>query len=220
MTRGGRAKERNGPERRCIVTRNEGPKSGLIRFVVGPGGEVVPDITGRLPGRGMWVSASSATLDEAVARKAFPRAARQPVAVPEDLAERVESLLARYLVDLLALARRAGESVAGREKVLAVLQAGKAVLLMQASDGSKRERAEIRPPDGQKTRFCCLNGNELGMAFGRDRVIHAAVLAGGLAERIEIESLRLSGFRDPDDRQSFGDIAGAGLAEEGLRGKG
>jgi predicted RNA-binding protein YlxR (DUF448 family) len=220
VTRGGRSRDRDGPERRCIVTRETGPKQGLIRFVLGPGDEVVPDLAGRLPGRGLWVSADAAVLRQAVAKGHFARAARQAVKVPPDLPERVEALLARRVVDLMALARRAGEALAGLEKTKAALVAGDAALLVQAIDGSARERASLRPPEGENTLVSCLSGHELGMAFGRDRVVHAAVLAGGLADRIRVEALRLEGIRTDAHRQPSGDGAADVLAGEGSRGKG
>ncbi len=220
MARGGRVQSRAEPERRCIVTRETGPKAGLIRFVVGPGDEIVPDLAGRLPGRGLWVTAEATVLRQAAAKGHFARAAKQPVQVPPDLAERVEALLVQRLVDFMALARRAGEALAGLEKAKAALVSGEAVLLVQASDGSVRERASLRPPDGENTLVSCLSGDELGMAFGRDRVVHAAVLAGGLADRIRSEALRLDGIRAGANRQPFGNEAADVWAGEGPRGKG
>jgi predicted RNA-binding protein YlxR (DUF448 family) len=218
VTRGGRSKTRETPERRCIVTRETRPKSGLIRFVVGPDDEIVPDVAERLPGRGIWVSAEAEPLRRA--RGAFARAAQKKVTIPADLEARVEALLARQLVELIALARKAGQAVAGLEKTKAALVAGEAALLLQASDGSVRERAELRPPDAPDSHVSCLSGGELGMAFGRDRVIHAAVLAGGLADRIKDEALRLAGIRRGANRQPSGNGAAHGWAGEGPRGKG
>jgi hypothetical protein len=110
--------------------------------------------------------------------------------------------------------------VAGLEKTKAALVAGSAVLLVQAADGSEREMAALRPPEGANTHVTCLSGQELGMAFGRDRVIHAAVLAGGLADRVRDEALRLAGFRGGVDRRPFGNEAAMDVAGEGSRGKG
>ena len=220
MARGGRVAERDGPERRCIVTRETGPKAGLIRFVAGPDGWVVPDLAGRLPGRGLWVSADAAVLDRAAGKGYFARAAKAPLRAPADLAARVEVLLATRVIDLVALARKAGQAVAGLEKTKAALVSGEAVLLMQAADGSARERAQLRPPEGENTLVTCLFAGELGVAFARDRVIHAAVLAGGLGDRIKDDSLRLSGVRDvtrgPTSSGGGADV----LAGEGSRGKG
>jgi uncharacterized protein len=220
MARGGRDVARTEPERRCIVTRESGPKGGLIRFVAAPDGEIVPDLAGRLPGRGMWVSADAATLRQAGTKGFFARAAKKQVKVPADLAERVEALLAHRLVELVALARKAGQAVAGLEKTKAALVSNEAALLLQAMDGSARERAQLRPPEGRNTLVSCLFGHELGLAFGRDRVIHAAVLAGGLGERIRDEALRLSGIRDATNPPASGGAAGDGSAGEGPRGKG
>lgn len=195
MTRGGRDKEHDAPERRCLVTRETGPKAGLIRFVVGPEDELVPDLAGKLPGRGLWVTAEAAVLAQAVKRGLFARGAKRPVKAPADLVARVETMLAARVVELIALARKAGEGIAGLEKVKAALVGGEVALLVQASDGSLRGRSELRPPDGAESLISCLSGHELGLAFGRDSVIHAAVLRGGLSERIRMEASRLAGFR-------------------------
>jgi predicted RNA-binding protein YlxR (DUF448 family) len=195
VTRGGRKGRAEEPERRCIASRETRPRYGLIRFVVGPDDVVVPDFSERLPGRGMWVSAERAALDLAVRKNLFARAAKRAVRVPPDLAAQVEAGLARRLVDFVALARRAGAAVAGREKVLDRLRAGRAAILIQAADGSEREKRALRPPEGEDTHVTSLFSGELGMAFGRDRVIHAALDGGGLAERVRVEALRLRGFR-------------------------
>lgn len=224
MARGGRLKTNDEPDRRCIVTRDSGPKAGLIRFVAGPDDQVVPDIAERLPGRGMWVSADRAALRQAATKGAFAKVARRPLKAPPDLAEQVESLLAARLVDLLAMARKAGQAVAGFEKTKDALVSGGAVLLLQAADGSERERGRLRPPgdgtEGVNSLVSCLLGHELGLAFARDRVIHAAVLAGGLGDRIRNEGLRLSGIRITSNQQTSADVAGDGSAGEGPRGKG
>ena len=97
MTRGGRQKDRDAaPERRCIVTGEVKPAAELIRFVVGPDGVIVPDLLGKLPGRGIWVTANRAALDKAVAKNLFARAARQPVTVPEGLVDHIEAALAPF----------------------------------------------------------------------------------------------------------------------------
>lgn len=198
MGRGGRVKSRTEPERRCIVTRTVRPKAELIRFVVGPENDLVPDLASKLPGRGIWVCADAATLGKAVAKGHFARAARQSVKVAPDLAAQVEARLARQLVDLIAMARKAGLALAGLEKTKAALVSGEAALLIQAADGSARGRAALRPPAGENSLVSCLLGHELGLAFARDSVIHAAVLAGGLAERIREEARRLAGLRGKD----------------------
>ncbi len=195
MTRGGRDKADDGPERRCIATGETGPKAGLVRFVVGPESQVVPDILGRLPGRGMWVTADRTALVRAAGKGLFARAAKQSVKVPDALVEDVEMLLAQRLLELVSLARKAGEAVAGFEKVKEWLVSGRAAVLLQASDGSERGRAKLRPPDRTGALVDGLTAQELGFAFGRHHVIHGALAAGGLATRVVEDAARLRGIR-------------------------
>lgn len=196
MTRGGATRNDRQPERRCIVTRQAAPRAGLVRFVAGPEGEVVPDLAERLPGRGLWVTAERAAVARAAAKGLFARAARQPLRADPALADRVEALLARRLIELVAMARKAGLAVAGLEKTRAALVSGEAALLLQASDGSARGKAALRAPEGENAHVTCLTGHELGLAFGRDSVIHAALFAGALTERVRREALRLAGMRE------------------------
>lgn len=195
MTRGGKQKERGDPERRCIATGETGGKAGLIRFVVGPGDEVVPDLLEKLPGRGIWVSADAAALDRAATKNLFSRAAKRSVTADPGLTDRVEAMLRQRVIDLVSLARKAGEAVSGLEKVKEKLASGDAACIMQASDGSAREKARLRPPEGEENRIEVLSAEELGMAFGRDRVIHAALIAGGLERLVRYESARLKGLQ-------------------------
>lgn len=194
MTRGGREKDRETPERRCIVTGEVQPKAGLIRFVAGPDGMVVPDLSEKLPGRGFWVAADRAALDKAAAKGLFSRGAKAPVKAPEGLADGLEAALARRVVDLISLSRKAGSAVAGFEKVKEWLAGGKARVLFQASDGSERGKGKLWTPEGGRW-FGCLTANELGLAFGRDHVIHSALAPGGLTDKVIRDAGRLNGLR-------------------------
>ncbi len=214
MTRGGRKSVQDEPERRCIVTRESRPRRGLIRFVIGPEDAVVPDLAERLPGRGIWVTADRRAVATAVSRNLFARVARRQVRVEPDLADVIEAGLVRRLVELIALARRAGEAVAGREKVVERLKAERAAVLIQAADGSPREKAALKPPGGPNTYVDCLTANELGVAFARDRVIHAALDGGGLAERVKGEALRLGGFRSDTARSDAGQDAAGDVSRD------
>jgi predicted RNA-binding protein YlxR (DUF448 family) len=202
MTRGGQDKDKDEPERRCIVTGDVQPKAGLIRFVLSPDGVVVPDLAAKLPGRGMWVTADRGVLAKA-AKGVFARAAKAPATVPPDLVDAVETALARRVVDLISLTRKGGYAVAGFEKVKDWLSAGRARVLLQASDGSDRGKGKLWTPEGGRW-FGCLTANELGQAFGRDYVIHAALAAGGLSARVVEEAAKLNGLRKVDGGASAG----------------
>ncbi len=197
MTRGGRPKDRDGPERRCIVSGDCGSTFGLIRFVVGPEAEIVPDLAERLPGRGIWLTASREAARTAVKKKAFARAARAQVAVPADLPDLLEELLVRRLIDSVAMTRKAGLAVTGHEKVKARLKRGPVGALLHARDGSEQGLGKLAPLASGAPLVDGLKSDELGLAFGRDYVIHAALDADGATDRVLREAARLSGFRPP-----------------------
>lgn len=188
------------PERRCIVTGESQPKVGLIRFGLGPDGQVVPDVLERLPGRGFYVVASRGAIEKAVTKGLFARAARKPVTLQGEsasgLCDLLEKQLARRVVDLLSMARKASKAVTGFEKVKDWLTKDKAAVLIQASDGSERGKTKLHPPEGPNAFIGCLTQQELGLAFGRDYAIHVALAAGGLTKRIVEEAARLTGIRE------------------------
>ena len=195
MGRGGASNDQQtGPERKCIATGDVQPKHGLIRFVIGPDNQVYPDILGKLPGRGIYVSADRAALELAVKKKAFARSAKQPVTLPDGLIDEVEQQLARRVVDLISLQRKAGKAVAGYEKVKGWLQTEEAEVLIQAVDGSGRGKSKLSTPHyGHYIGW--LTADELGLAFGRQTVIHGALASGGLTQRVVEEAGRLKGVR-------------------------
>ena len=195
MARGGKRIDKDGPERRCIVTGESGDARGLIRFVVGPDAQIVPDIAGRLPGRGIWVSADRTAIDRAEGKKLFARAARQQVVIPEGLGDLVEGLVAKRVIELLSLARKSGQAIAGYEKCRDLAMKDDMMVLIQAYDGSERGKTKLRPPDGPDSYIGCLSAQELGLAFGREHVIHAALRAGGLSQAVVEEAARLQGLR-------------------------
>ncbi len=195
MTRGGRNTGQEAPERRCIATGETQSKAGLIRFVVGPEDRIVPDILEKLPGRGIWVSADRVALQQAVKGKLFAKAAKRSVNVPETLIGDVERLLLHRVVDLISLARKAGQAVAGYEKVKSWLANEHAAVLIQALDGSGRGKSKLSSPPGKGAFIGVLTAQELGLAFGRENVIHGALAGGGLTRRVVEEAARLSGLR-------------------------
>ena len=182
-----------GPQRRCIVTRAQGDRGRMIRFVLGPDRQVVPDVAARLPGRGFWLSARADVLDTARAKGAFARAARGPVSVPADLNGVLQAQLARRVSDHLGLARRAGQAVAGFAKAREWVQAGAAGLVVQASDGSEDERRRLLSGAESVAVAWPMDAAGLGAVFGRDQVVHVAIAPGRLAGMLLDEVLRLSG---------------------------
>ena len=181
------------PERTCILTRRTRPREELLRFVRAPDGTVVFDLKGELPGRGAWLSPSREVLEEAVKRNAFSRAFKAASKAPADLPQQVERQLREAALSTLSMARRAGEAVAGFEKVREWLRSGQAAVLVEAADGAADGREKVMrlaravAPDVPLVET--LDSAELGLAFGRERVIHATMKPGGLARKF----LRLAG---------------------------
>jgi len=191
--------EESGPERRCVVSGQVRPRGEMLRFVVGPDGAIHPDPAAQLPGRGIWLSPRRDVVNTAVTKRLFARAARRAVVVPDDLADRVEALLARRCLDALGLARRAGQAVAGFEKVCAEVRAGRAALLFAARDAGHDGCDKVRALAGRGGKGVPLvglfDGAELGGVFGRDLAVHVSVAPGGLAGRLCAAAGLLSGFR-------------------------
>jgi len=183
-------------ERRCISTGSIMNTKSMVRFVVGPDGGAVPDVFCKLPGKGMWVSSKKSSLDRALSKNLFSVVSKKPVLINNNLSKQIEDSILKKLLNLISLARKANQAIAGFEKVKGSLETDRAVLLIQASDGSPREKSRLRPPVGDGTLINCLKMQELGLAFGRESVIHAAIMRGGLHKEITLEALRLGGIRE------------------------
>ena len=183
------------PWRRCLLSGVSQPQTGLVRFVIGPEKQVVPDVDAKLPGRGFWLSARRGVVETARVKKIFSKAARAVVCVPEDLAEQVDGLIARRVLSLVGLNRRAGALVYGYEKVVAALRGGCIAFLMEAADAAGGGREKIRRA-GKNVPVVDLFGSvDLGAAVGRQDVVHVAIKTGRLAERLLSEAGRLACYR-------------------------
>lgn len=169
----------NSPERSCIVTRETRAKGDLLRFVVGPEGQLVADVSGKLPGRGLYTLPSRLTVSEAISKKAFPRAAKGPVTIPDGFIDQLQSQLERRVADALSIARKAGQVVTGFEKVDEAVKFGKAAALIHAADASADQVRKLRSDD--LPAFRELPRDVLSQVLGRENAVHVAVLHGPAA---------------------------------------
>lgn len=193
-----------GPERRCAASGESFDKSALIRFVRSPDGMVVPDISGKLPGRGVWVSADRFSVDKAVKIKAFARGFKTKVTVPDDLADMIETQLASRVLGMIAMALKSGVIVMGFDQVKGAARSEPLALRIEASDGSADGRGKIRVLTRAISRelelpippvIGCFTATQLGEALGRESLVHAAIKPGKLAASLKQAATRLSGFR-------------------------
>jgi predicted RNA-binding protein YlxR (DUF448 family) len=190
-----------GPQRTCIATGETGAPQRMIRFVVGPEGDVVPDLARRLPGRGLWVKAERAAVERAVAKNLFARAARASVKPAADLAERVERLLLERALADLSRARRAGRAVAGFVKVEQMVGQRRAGLLVVADEADGDGLSKLKAASREHGLPIARLGDAaaLGGIFGREQAVYVAVArddaGGAFIERIEAGAARWRGYR-------------------------
>jgi predicted RNA-binding protein YlxR (DUF448 family) len=195
--------------RMCAVSREVRPIDELIRFVVAPSGEVIPDLKRKLPGRGLWVQASRRTVAEAVRRHQFSRGFKRDVRAAATLPADTEALLERSCTEALAMAAKAGQVISGFAKVEG-LEQGRAGALIHASDGAADGIRKLDAIAGQRTGnigesrglpiITALTSAQLDLALGRSNVIHAALLAGPASKTFLSRCQILVRYRMDDDK--------------------
>ena len=207
MTRGRGKREKSdddhgaeGPLRRCIVTGEVQSPERMVRFVENPERTIVPDVARKLPGRGFWVACRREAIARAGERGLFSKAAKANLISPTDLADQVERLLVQRCIEHLGLARRAGQIVSGYAQVEEAFRArdGRIAALLEARESGPADRGKLvtyARRQGAIPVIGCLSDAEIGLAFGRESVVHAALTSGVLATRFVIEAERLGGFR-------------------------
>jgi len=201
--------EKSATMRMCAVSREVRSIDELIRFVVSPTGDVVPDLKRKLPGRGMWITASRKAVAEAVRRHQFSRTFKRDLRIPPTLASDIETLLVRSATEALAIAAKAGQAVAGYGKVETALKSGAVEVLIHASDGAEdgirkldmlaRQNVGIGDGKRQIPVVTTLKSAELDLALTRSNVIHAALLAGPAGRTFLLRSQMLVRYRLADD---------------------
>ena len=183
--------------RRCVASGESVPRERLIRFVVGPDDALVPDLKGRLPGRGLWITADRDMIATAFKRGLFAKAARRKVLVADDLMARLEGLLVRRVSELLGLAQAAGQVTQGYDAIESRTRGGRfeAGILVAASDASERGTSKFKGLQSTVPIIRPLTAGELGAALGLPDATYVAVDTGSFSERLLIEARRLEGFR-------------------------
>ena len=209
--------DRSATVRMCAVTRQVRPIDELIRFVVSPQGEVIPDLKRKLPGRGLWVSASRRTVAEAVRRHQFSKGFKRDVRVAPTLAADTETLLTRSVIEALAMVAKAGQVVSGFGKVEDALRGRQAQALIHASDGAMdgirkldaivRQNAGINDESYDFPVITALTSEQLDLALGRSNVVHAALLVSPASKTFLSRSQTLVRYRMADDDKTAGNAA-------------
>ena len=193
-------KRAGGPVRQCAVTRERLAPDALIRFVRSPDGIVVPDVFGKLPGRGAWVTAERVIIADSIENHVFSRAFKAPSQPIDDLIQEVERQLLQRCIGLLGMAKKSGVVVLGFDQVRAYIRKQEPGWLLEASDGAEDGRNKVHflaKAIYEDVKVAgALSSAELGVAFGRQHVIHALLEQGSLSDAFSIAYRRLIGFRD------------------------
>jgi uncharacterized protein len=221
--------------RQCAVTRAERSIAALIRFVAAPDGQITPDLACKLPGRGVWITATRDAVTQAVKRNVFAKSLKRPVSIPDDLIGLVDRLLALKARQSLSIANKAGLVTTGFMKVSEALDSGPIAALIAASDAApdgvnKLERKfrairtagtvdGLEPVNIAGLILTDFTGEELDLAFGRSNVIHAALATGAQSRIVLNDSLRLRRFRSNTVLEESLDVVMT-PAPDGLSGSG
>jgi len=200
----GAAKTGFGVQRHCALTRELKPVDDMVRFVIGPGGQVVPDVKRKLPGRGLWITGTRDAIVEAFKRNVFAHGFRQEVRVSADIAGTTDEMLERAALDALAIAGKAGRLVTGFTKVEAAIEQDEVEALIHATDaaadGTRKLNAALRRKTAENPREIAVvdlfSGRQLDLALNRPNVVHAALLAGPGGETFLARVARLKRFRN------------------------
>jgi len=204
------------------VTGDKSAPDAMLRFALGPGGAVVPDIRRKLPGRGVWTELSFRTVSRAAAKQAFSRAFRAKAEAPASLAETVGALLERDALQSLSIANKAGLVAAGAFKVDSAIETDEVVALIQASDGAadgaaKRVhalRAKLGPEANAVVRVDIFSSRQLDLALGGANVIHAALKHGAASSAFLARVDRLRRYRGGQADTAAGTERGDETADE------
>jgi len=190
-------------ERRCVARNEVRDPQTMIRFVLGPDQIVFPDVLGKLPGRGVWVSATREDLEVAIQKGGFKRGFKGNVTIPDDLAEQLEAGLKRQTLSLIGMAKKSGKLFIGFDQVMVAARTDALGWRIEASDGAEGSRGKIRTLSKAVARevelalprvIGCFSSSELGAVVGRDAITHCAVPHGRIAKSLGLAAKRLSGF--------------------------
>lgn len=205
--RSARPEPKGAPLRQCALTRDKLEQPKMIRFAAGPDGVLVVDVAGKLPGRGVWLTANRDTVDTAIKKGVFSRALKQQVTAPDDLSDQVEAALVARCQGLLGMAKKSGQVILGFDQARASIRKEEPGWVLEAADGSKDGRNKVhflaKALFETVNTAGALSAAELGMAFGRPHVVHGVLLQGSLADHWAVAYGRLTGFRTAPETSWF-----------------
>jgi predicted RNA-binding protein YlxR (DUF448 family) len=171
--------------RTCVGCKTSGSPQDLLRLVVGPDGEVVPDLAGGAFGRGAWVHPRGACLEAAV-RGGLSRGLKTQIKTSTaELTKHVRDAALRRTISLLQAAQRARRAVLGTAALEDAERDDDVMLLVLAGDAkASADLSAVRrlAERGRVRRF--RTKAELGAAFGRDELALIGLLSPDLSQEV------------------------------------
>jgi predicted RNA-binding protein YlxR (DUF448 family) len=156
-----------------------------VRLVVGPEGEVVPDLSGGAFGRGAWVHPRPACVADAV-KGGLSRGLKMKVtASVAEVSQLLRTAAARRTLSLLQAAERGRWAALGTTALEEAERDDRVELLVLAGDA--KASAQLSPVMrlGQRGRVRLFKTKaELGAAFGRDELALVGLLSADLSREV------------------------------------
>lgn len=201
--------------RKCILSGEHKAREQMIRLALAPADSkgmctLWPDPAAKAPGRGAWLGASRARLEQAIARGQFKGALARAfksgtIGIADDLPQRIEEALRAALLDRLGLEKRAGHLILGTQRIDDAARKGEVRLLLHARDASeggcrKLDAAwrvgEAEEGSAKRGTLLPLDREALSVALGRENAVHLALTDQGAAMRIGWANARLLHYID------------------------
>lgn len=188
------AEDKKSPLRKCVATGESYDKSELLRFVISPDGVLTFDLNHKLPGRGAYVKADVQSLRTALSKNLFGKSLKEKITTPPDMAEQIIGQIKQSSLQMLAMARRAGDAVAGTEKSMEAARKYKCGAVILASDAGTDAKKFARNLVLAKAGMAHdapviseFNRDELGQIFGREQAVVIFMREGRLAGRFLLQ---------------------------------
>ena len=187
--------------RKCIVTGELKEKPQLLRFVMTPDKCIVPDLYKKLPGKGVYVSNSYSVLEQAVHKNLFTKSLKKNVKVSDDLLQIVENMLHKNALNAISLAKKAGNTVIGMDKVLEALKAGKVQFILEATDAGGDGQKKLSHYTENMQVYRLFSVEELDKALDKVNTVYLAFLKTEVSKMVQDNFEKLAVFlKDKKDK--------------------
>lgn len=180
--------------RKCIVTGEVKEKSQLLRFVLSPDNQIIPDLYKKLPGKGVYVSNSYAILSQAIEKNFFAKILKKKVKADKELLQIVENVLHKNALNAISLAKKVGDVVIGLDKVLEILKTKKVAFIFVASDSGDDGLKKLQHLAADISMYRLFKIEELDKALDKVNTVYMAFENSKMSDMVKDNFEKLSEF--------------------------